>query len=122
MRRASLVQSFLAALAGVRHVFVTQRNARIETAILVLVVIAGVWLELSSLQWAVIAVCAGSVLATEIVNTALEAVVNLLSPEYHDSARDAKDTAAAAVLIVSIASVVVGLMILGPPLWSRLFG
>jgi len=75
---------------------------------------------LSGLEWAVIVLVVTLVWTVEFINTALEAVVDLASPQQHPLARAAKDVAAAAVLIASLGSVVIGLLILGPPLWARL--
>jgi diacylglycerol kinase len=86
------------------------------------VVSVGVWLGLSARDWAVVALTVGVVLAAEGFNTALEALTDLVSPENHPLARVAKDVAAAAVTLTAIAAVVVGLLLLGPPLWARLFG
>ena len=58
----------------------------------------------------------------EFANTSLEAVVDLVSPDYHPLAKAAKDEAAAAVLVGALGAVIIGLLILGPPLWARLFG
>ncbi len=58
----------------------------------------------------------------EFFNTALEAVVDIASPEYHPLAKIAKDVAAAAVLVGAFCAVIIGLLIMGPPLWGRLFG
>jgi len=80
----------------------------------------GWWLSLSWLEWAVIVLVVTMVWAVEFINTALEAVVDLASPQQHPLARVAKDVAAAAVLLASVGSVVIGLLILGPPLWARL--
>lgn len=80
----------------------------------------GWWLSLSWLEWAVIVLVVTLVWTVEFINTALEAVVDLASPQQHPLARVAKDVAAAAVLLASVGSVVIGLLILGPPLWARL--
>jgi diacylglycerol kinase len=82
----------------------------------------GLWLGLGRLEWAVIVLAVGLVWMAEFVNTALEAVVDLASPDLHPLAKIGKDVAAAAVLVGAITAVVVGLLVLGPPLWLRLFG
>ena len=69
-----------------------------------------------------LALTIGFVWTAEFINTALEAVVDLASPDIHRLAQVSKDVSAAAVLVAAITSVVVGLLILGPPLWVRLFG
>jgi diacylglycerol kinase len=114
--------SFRYALAGLSYLLRTQPNARIHLGITVVVVVVGAWLGLPARDWAVIAVTAGLVFAAEAFNTALEAAVDLVSPERHPLAKTAKDVGAAAVTLAALAAVVVGLLLLGPPLWARLFG
>lgn len=122
MRQPPLWRSFGHALSGVWHVLRTQRNARRQLVVAVAVVVVGVILRIDRRDWALLAVSIGAVLAAETINTILEAVVDLISPEYHESAKIAKDVAAGAVLILSLSAAVVGLLILGPPLWAWLFG
>ena len=98
----------------------TQRNARIHISIALVVVILGLWLGLSYAQWAIIVLTIGLVLAAEAFNTVAEAAVDLATAEYHPLAKIAKDVAAGAVLMVAITAVIVGLLILGPPLWREL--
>lgn len=120
LKQPSLWRSFGHALAGTWWVFRTQRNARIHTLIGACVVALGCWLQLDAVRWAVLTLTIVSVLVGEAVNTVIEALVDLVSPEYHERARVAKDAAAGAVLLLSIAAVIVGLLILGPSLWTRL--
>jgi diacylglycerol kinase len=100
----------------------TQRNAWIHACATVAVAALGLWLGLTRLEWAVIILTIGLVWMAEFVNTSLEAVVDLACPDLHPLAKVGKDVAAAAVLVGAITSVGVGLLILGPPLWARLFG
>lgn len=113
-------RSFRYAFAGWWHVLRTQPNAWIHVSASLAVGLVGVWLGLNRLEWAVIVLVIALVWTAEFFNTALEAVVDLVSPQQHPLARVAKDVAAGAVLIVSLGSVVVGLLVLGPPLWVRL--
>lgn len=113
-------RSFRYAFAGWGHVLRTQPNAWIHACATLAVSLMGWWLGLSRLEWVVIVLVISLVWVVEFINTALEAVVDLASPQHHPLARVAKDVAAAAVLIASIGSVVIGLLILGPPLWARL--
>lgn len=114
--------SFGYAYAGLRYLFRTQPNARIHAAITVAVLVVGVWLQLAAQDWAVLAVTAGLVFVAEGFNTALEAVVDLASPQSHPLAQIAKDVSAGAVTLAAASAVVVGLLIMGPPLYARLFG
>jgi diacylglycerol kinase (ATP) len=120
MHHSRLLTSFRYAFAGVWHVLRTQRNARIHISIALVVVILGLWLGLSYTQWAIIVLTIGLVLAAEAFNTVAEAAVDLATAEYHPLAKIAKDAAAGAVLMVAIAAVIVGILILGPPLWREL--
>jgi diacylglycerol kinase len=93
---------------------------RVHLALAAAVVAAGIWLSLSVGDWAVLALTIAGVWVAELFNTAIEAVVDLASPEQHHLARTAKDVAAAAVLAMSAAAAVVGLLILGPAVWDRM--
>ncbi len=97
----------------------TQRNAWIHATISTLVFLAGLWLGLNRMEWAIILLTITLVWMAEFVNTALEAVVDLASPDLHPLAKIGKDVGAAAVLVGSVAAVIVGLLILGPPLWEK---
>jgi diacylglycerol kinase (ATP) len=119
--RPDLLTSFKCAFAGLWYVFRTQRNARIHLSVATVVVAVGLWLGLSRTEWAIIALTVGLVLSAEAFNTVAEAAVDLATAEYHPLAKVAKDVAAGAVLLMAIAAVIVGLLILGPPLWRALF-
>lgn len=112
--------SFRYAFSGCWYVLRTQRNAWIHAAATVMVFLLAVWLELPRSDKAILAITVAVVWMAEFANTAIEAVVDLAAPEYHTLARTAKDVAAGAVLIGAFAAVVVGLLLLGPPLWERL--
>ena len=117
---SDLLTSFKYAFSGVWYVVRTQRNARIHLAVALVVVALGLWLNLSYTEWAVIVLTIGLVLAAEAFNTVAEAAVDLATAERHPLARIAKDVAAGAVLLMAITAVLVGLLILGPPLWRTL--
>lgn len=117
-----LLRSFAYAFAGVAYIVRTQRNARIELAIGLAAVVLGLWLGLTPLEWAVLALTIALVMALEWINTSLELAVSLASPERHPSAKAAKDVAAACVLLGAVTSVVVGLLLFAPRLVSRLPG
>ena len=115
-RSVSLLRSFGFALEGVSYLIRTQRSAQIEIAIGAAVIALAAWLRITALEWAVLILAMALVLALEALNTAVELAVTLASPERHPLAKAAKDVSAAMVLIAAIASVVVGLTILGPRL------
>lgn len=101
------------AWAGIAHAYRTQANFRIEVWAGVLAVGLALGLHVSP---APILLACALVLSLELLNTALEAVVDLASPELHPLAKAAKDTAAGAVLVASMGALLVGIAVLGPPL------
>ncbi len=119
-RRHRLWKSFYYAFAGLAFLFRTQRNARIELAIGVAACGVAAWVHISRAEWAVLVFTTALVLILEGLNTAVEAAIDLASPGVHPLAKAAKDLAAGMVLIAAIASVAVGVLILGPPLWAKL--
>ncbi|MBI4315667.1 MAG: diacylglycerol kinase family protein [Chloroflexi bacterium] len=120
MRASSRLASFRHAFSGWWYVIRTQRNAWIHTVLSTVVVLLGLWLRLERRDWALILLTIAVVWISEFVNTALEAVVDLASPGIHPLAKVGKDVGAAAVLIAAITAVLVGLLVLGPPLWLKL--
>ena len=112
--------SFRYAFAGWWFVIRTQRNAWIHAVVSIAVVIVSFWLGLSAHEWAMIVLAIALVWTAEFLNTALEAVVDLASPQQHYLAKVGKDVGAAAVLIAAGSAALIGFLILGPPLWARL--
>jgi diacylglycerol kinase len=117
----SLLLSFRDAFRGIGYVVGTQRNARIQWGIGLAALVMGGILRLPARDWAILILTVAVVLAAEAANTALETIVDVISPEISEPARIAKDAAAGAVLMLAMGAVVVGLFILGPPLWLLLF-
>ena len=120
-RSHSRLHSFRHAFAGWWYVLRTQQNAWIHFVATLVVILLGILFNLRAMEWAVLAVAIGLVWTAEFVNTALEAVVDLASPEQNPLARVGKDVGAAAVLISAGIAVIVGLLIFGPPIWALLF-
>ncbi len=118
--RRNLLDSFRYAFAGLWHALRTQRNMRIHFSIAVGVVVLGMAVGLHRDEWAIIALTVGFVFTAELFNTVIEAIIDLVTEEYHPLAKMAKDVAAGAVLTAAITAVAVGLLILGPPLLARL--
>ena len=114
-----IIRSFYFAFAGLAYLFRTQRNARIHAILGAAACALAVWLGISRVEWAVLVFTIALVLILEGLNTAVEAAIDLASPKIHPLAKAAKDLAAGMVLIGAIASVAVGLLILGPPLWRK---
>ena len=108
------LRSFGHAFRGLGILLRTQHNARIHTVAAILVVAAGVLARISPTEWALIALAVVCVWATEALNTSIEFVVDLVSPELHPLAAKAKDVAAGAVLVAAIGSLIVGVLVFGP--------
>ncbi len=109
----SLLSAFKCAGNGIVET-AHERNFRIELGFMVLCIVLGAAFRITGVEWLVVVVCFGLVLGGECFNSALEAIVDLASPDYHDLARKAKDAAAGGVLLFSIASLVVGIIIFLP--------
>ena len=116
----SRAHSFRYAFHGWWFVIRTQKNAWIHAIVSIIVIFLALWLDLSAWDWAVIIIAIAMVWTAEFLNTALEAVVDLASPGRNHLAKVGKDVGAAAVLIAASSSAIIGLLILGPPLWERL--
>lgn len=116
----SRLASLRYAIAGWLHMLRYQKNTRIQAVASILVFIVSLWLQIPARDYAVIVLVVGLVWMAEFLNAGIEAAVNLAMPEIHPMARVGKDVAAAAVLLGAVVSIVVGLLILGPPLWERL--
>ncbi len=116
----SRARSFRFAFAGLWYMIRTQPNAWIHATFTIAVIVLGLWIGLPPRDWAVLVLAIGIVWTAEFINTALEAAVDLASPKQHPLAKISKDVGAAAVLVAAASSVVVGLLILGPPLWQRI--
>lgn len=122
MRSRNLLDGFRFAFSGLGYVLRTQRNMRIHLSIAAVVIALGLWLDISLDQWALLALTCGFVLVSETVNTTIEKLVDIVCPDYHPLAKVVKDVMAGTVLLTAIIAVIVGLLILGPPLWRKLFG
>jgi diacylglycerol kinase (ATP) len=112
------MRSFGFAGRGIVLLLRTQPNARIHAVATVLAVGAGWALGISRLEWCAVIGVSGLVWMAEGMNTAIESVVDLVSPEWQALAGRAKDVAAGAVLLASIAAAIVGALIFGPRLWA----
>lgn len=108
------------ALDGIEYAVNHERNVKIEILFAILTSILGFILKISLLEWVVIVLVIAMVLALELVNTAIERTVDLVTKDYHDLAKAAKDVAAGAVLVMSMFSVIIGLIIFLPKIISVL--
>jgi diacylglycerol kinase len=122
--KITLQQSFRCAWEGLRHVWVAERNARIHAAVAVVVMLLGLRLGLTTLEWVLLVVAMALVFISEMLNTVVELTVDLITLEHHPLAKLAKDVAAGAVLVAALAAALIGLLVLGPRLliWFQHFG
>jgi diacylglycerol kinase len=119
-RSHSRAESFRHAFAGSRYALRTQRNTWIHGFFTAAVLAVGLWVKLQPSEWALLVLAMGLVWTTEFFNTAIEAIVDLASPEYHRLAKIGKDVSAGAVLAGAITAVIIGLLVLAPPLLDKL--
>ena len=110
------ITSFAHAFRGVAALLATQPNARIHAAATVAVLALALALRVSSGEWLALALSIALVWSAEAVNTAIEALCDVVSPNSHPLVRRAKDVAAAAVLLAAFGAVAVGLLVFGPRL------
>jgi|SRR5215510_10943431 len=116
----SRIAAFGHAFRGWAYVLKTQQNAWIHSIIAIVVVGLGMWLDLHPRDWAVLVLTIAMVFTAEFINTAIEAVVDLASPQKHPLAKVGKDVGAGAVLVAAFSAILIGLLVLGPPLWAKI--
>ncbi|MET3208887.1 UNVERIFIED_CONTAM: undecaprenol kinase [Paenibacillus sp. PvR008] len=116
MRRQSWRMTFRYAAEGVMYALRTQINMRIHVVMAFLVIAAGLSLRISRLDWLFVSVAIAMVVVAELINTAVEAAIDLISPDIHPLAKAAKDTAAGAVLLAAVFAVIIGIFVFYRPL------
>jgi diacylglycerol kinase len=114
------INSFMYALAGWIYMLRRQKNTRIQAVASIGVMILALWLGIDALAFAVLILAITMVWMAEFINAAVEAAINLATGELHPMARVGKDVASAAVLLGVVASILIGLLVLGPPLVHKL--
>jgi undecaprenol kinase len=112
--RERFIKSFYYAWQGIKMTLIHERNFQIHTAVCLIVTGAGLYFRLSAGEWIIILFLMGGMLSLELMNTAVERVVDLVTADYHPLAKAAKDAAAGAVLIYAILAVMIGLLIFFP--------
>jgi diacylglycerol kinase len=110
------IKGFVYALNGIWHASITQLNFRVHLVCAIVAVYAGYALHISNDEWLWIIFCIGMVLVAELLNTAIEFLTDLVSPEYNKKAGLVKDMAAGAVLITAITALTIGFLIFVPKL------
>ena len=109
-----LINSFKYAIEGIVSSFKTERNMKIHIFIMILVIIAGIILKISALDWIILVIMFALVISAELFNTTFETVVDMITKERNEKAKLANDIAAGAVLVLAIGSIIVGLIIFIP--------
>ena len=109
-----LFKSFKYAFDGLKYAFKYEQNILVHTLATILVIIFGIYFKLSSLEWVAIFLSIGLVIATELINTSIEATIDLITNQVNPLAKIAKDTAAGAVLVFGFTALVIGLIIFLP--------
>lgn len=109
----SFRKSFGFAIQGFRFAVTSERNIKVMLGGFVLAVVAGLVVGLDAARWGVVLLCCGVVLSAELINTSIETIVDLVSPEYHPLAGRAKDIAAAATWVLCAFVALVGIIVIG---------
>ena len=109
-----IVKSFKYAIDGIKESFQSEKNMKAHSILMFLAILLGLVLKLSSVEWAILIITIGLVLILEFINTSLEQIVDIVSPEKQEKARIAKDVAAAGVLISAIVAVLIGIFLFLP--------
>ncbi|WKA52927.1 diacylglycerol kinase family protein [Planococcus liqunii] len=114
MKASRFFKSFKFAVQGIGFALKREQNMRLHILAALIVLAAGVWTGLSKSEWLIVLLVIGGMLALEMMNSAIERVVDLASPAIHPLAKEAKDIAAGAVLVFAAASAIIGLLIFIP--------
>ena len=112
------LQSIRYALDGIKYILKTQQNARIHLFFTLAVFILGFLFGISRMEWIALVLTVGLVWAAELFNTAVEVMVDLISPEQHIGAKISKDISAGSVFVTAFISILVGLLFLRTPFWN----
>ncbi|WP_445490352.1 diacylglycerol kinase family protein [Niallia sp. 03133] len=119
IKKNSQLSSFRLALSGILSAIKKERNLKIHLIISMIVLALGCYYQVSAVEWLFLSIAVGFVIAMELMNTALERVVDLVTKEYHPLAKQAKDIAAGAVFIAAILSLVIGFIIFFPKIFPN---
>lgn len=109
-----LINSFKYAINGFKITLKNEQNMTVHLIITIIVLLAGILFKINYIEWLILFLVIGLVIATELINTSIEATIDLISPKTHPLAKIAKDTAAAAVLVFALVAIIIGLLIFLP--------
>jgi diacylglycerol kinase len=116
----STQKSFKYAFEGIKLTYRNEPNFRIQLVLAILSTILGIFLKISQIEWLILIIIIFVVLLLELINSSIEALVDLISPEKNEKAKIAKDTAAGAVLVASILSLIIGIVLFLPKITNFL--
>ena len=108
------INSFTYPLKGLRYAYKNEQNLAFDVGMALIVSVLGFLFKINKYEWAILVLTIGLVISCELMNTAIEAVVDLVTEDYHPLAKVAKDTSAAAVLVFAIVALIVGMIIFIP--------
>lgn len=107
-----------AALRGLLVAWMQERHLKVHSIAAIAVAACGIYFKITPIEWSILVLAVGIVLVAEYANSALERLADRVSAEFHPLIRDAKDFAAASVLVAAFCSALVGALILGPKIWQ----
>ncbi|MDP4083473.1 MAG: diacylglycerol kinase family protein [Bacillota bacterium] len=119
--KVPLWKSFHFAIEGINHALRNERNIRIHLFISVLVILGSIYFSITIVEWILVLFAIGGMLALELINTAIERIVDLVTADIHPLAKQAKDLAASAVFLYATFSIVIGFIIFLPRVWRLFF-
>ena len=114
LKSKNVFQSFKYAFSGLKYGFINTKNLHIDLLFILAVIICGFVFNICLIEWTILILCISLVVSLELINTAIEEVVNLASPDVHPLAKASKDVAAGAVLFSAIMTAIVGIIIFLP--------
>lgn len=110
------INSFTYPIKGLKYAYRNEQNLAVDVSIAIIVLVLGFVFKINPMEWALLSLTIGLVISCELLNTAIEAIVDLVTEDYHPLAKVAKDTSAAAVFVFAIVSIIVGIIIFLPKL------
>ncbi|WP_338470289.1 diacylglycerol kinase family protein [Niallia sp. XMNu-256] len=116
-KRRGIHYSFIYAIEGILHGIIHERNLKIHSVIALTVIIFGFLFDINRYEWMFVILAIGGMFSLELLNTAIERMVDYISPQYHPLAKQAKDVAAGAVLVFACMSVIIGCIIFLPKIY-----
>lgn len=117
IKSKKLINSFKYAIEGIGDAFKTERNMKIHIFVMILVIIEGILLKINKDEWIICVLCFAMVIGSELLNTAIETVVDIAMPYKNEKAKIAKDVSAGAVLVFAIGAAICGLIIFVPKIF-----